>query len=473
MNQTAEQKVIPIKPVQEPEVRDFLYEKREKIYPREVHGLFAALRSTSVCLLLGIFYGVPWLQYGDRQAILLDLPARKFHIFDLTFWPQDFIFLTGLLLLAALSLFFFTALAGRLWCGFACPQTVWTEIFLWMERLVEGDRSKQMKLDAMPLNFRKFRLKFTKHALWISFAAFTGFTFVGYFTPITELGQKLVNLNMGPWETFWVAFYGFATYGNAGWMREQVCKYMCPYARFQGAMFDRDTLVVAYDNHRGEPRGPRRRDADQEALGLGDCINCQLCVQVCPTGIDIRDGQQYECISCSACIDACNSVMDKMGYPRNLISYTTQNAIDGKQTRILRPRIIIYGTILLALLSALIIGISQRKPFDFDTMRDRNRLYREVSGGVIENVYTLRFMNKDDQIHEYKIAVSGIEGARIIMDHEAIILDGGEIMQVPVRVRAGEDKLDERSERINFHVRTLQHPDTTVTKEARFLGPLP
>ncbi len=342
-----------------------------------------------------------------------------------------------------------------------------------MERLIEGDRGKQMKLDAMPLNFRKFRLKFTKHALWISFAAFTGFTFVGYFTPITELSQKLVSLSMGPWETFWVVFYGFATYGNAGWMREQVCKYMCPYARFQGAMFDRDTLVVAYDDRRGEPRGPRRRDAYKESLGLGDCINCQLCVQVCPTGIDIRNGQQYECISCSACIDACNSVMDKMGYPRNLISYTTQNAIDGKPTRILRPRIIIYGAILLALLSALVIGISQRKPFDFDTMRDRNRLYREVSAGVIENVYTLRFMNKDDQIHEYRIDVSGIEGARIVMDHEDIILDGGEIIQVPVRVRIGEDKLDARSERINFHVRSLQHPDTTITKEARFLGPLP
>ncbi|MDZ7737080.1 MAG: cytochrome c oxidase accessory protein CcoG [Gammaproteobacteria bacterium] len=453
-------------------MREFLYEKGQKIYPREVHGLFAALRTTAVCVLLGIFYGLPWLQYEGRQAVLLDLPGRKFHIFNLTFWPQDFIFLTGLLLLAALSLFFFTALAGRLWCGFACPQTVWTEIFLWMERLVEGDRRKQMKLDQSPLTFRKFRIKTTKHALWIAFAAFTGFTFVGYFTPISDLWHKIISFNTGPWETFWVFFYGFATYGNAGWMREQVCKYMCPYARFQGAMFDSDTLIVAYDPNRGEPRGPRRRDADPVELGLGDCINCQLCVQVCPTGIDIRDGQQYECITCSACIDACDSVMDKMGYPRGLIKYTTQNAIDGKPSRIIRPRIVIYGAILLALFGAIVIGIAMRKPFDYDIMRDRNSLYREVSNGVIENVYTLRFMNKGDQMHEYSIDVSGLPGIESMHDHQLIILDSGEIIEVPVRVRAKEDVLNSRSEYIEFHVLTSQHPDLTITKEARFLGPL-
>lgn len=472
MSEVAERKVIPIKPAQEAEVREFLYEKSQKIYPREVHGLFAYLRTTAVCVLLGIFYGLPWLQYEGRQAVLLDLPGRKFHIFNLTFWPQDFIFLTGLLLLAALSLFFFTALAGRLWCGFACPQTVWTEIFLWMERMVEGDRRKQMKLDQSPMSLRKFRIKTTKHTLWIVFAAFTGFTFVGYFTPVTELWQKLITFNTGPWETFWVVFYGFATYGNAGWMREQVCKYMCPYARFQGAMFDSDTLIVAYDPHRGEPRGPRRRDVDHAELGLGDCINCQLCVQVCPTGIDIRDGQQYECITCSACIDACDSVMDKMGYPRGLIKYTTQNAIDGKPTRILRPRIVIYGAILLALFSAIVIGISMRKPFDYDIMRDRNRLYREVPGGMIENVYTLRFMNKDDQMHDYRIDVSGLSGIESMHDQQQIILDAGQIIEVPVRVRTGEDALSTRSEHIEFHVTTDQHPDLTITKEARFLGPV-
>jgi len=473
MSEIAEKKVIPFRPEPEPELKDFLYEKREKIYPREVHGLFAALRTTSVCVLLGIFYGVPWLQYDGRQAVLLDLPERKFHIFNLTFWPQDAIFLTGLLLLAALSLFFFTALAGRLWCGYACPQTVWTETFLWMERLVEGDRSKQMKLDKAPMSLRKFRLKTTKHTLWIVFAAFTGFTFVGYFTPITELWDKLVTLNTGPWETFWVAFYGFATYGNAGWMREQVCKYMCPYARFQGAMFDDNTLIVAYDVNRGEPRGPRRRDADPGELALGDCINCQLCVQVCPTGIDIRDGQQYECITCSACIDACDSVMDKMGYPRGLIRYTTQNALEGKPTRIIRPRIVIYGIILLALLTAIAIGISMRKPYDYDIMGDRNRLYREVSGRVIENVYTLRFMNRDDRLHEYRIDVSGLPGIESLHDHHEILLEGGEIVEIPVRVRAEEDMLQKRSEPIRFHVTTPQHPDLTLTKEARFLGPIP
>ncbi|MEX2515648.1 MAG: cytochrome c oxidase accessory protein CcoG [Gammaproteobacteria bacterium] len=472
MSHPAGNKIIPIKPAPEPEVRDFLYEKRQKIYPREVHGLFATLRTTTVCVLLGIFYGLPWLQYEGRQAILLDLPARKFHFFNLTFWPQDFVFLTGLLLLAALSLFFFTALAGRLWCGYACPQTVWTETFLWMERLVEGDRRKQMKLDNAPMSIRKLRIKFTKHSLWIIFAAFTGFTFVGYFTPINELWFKLTSFNAGPWETFWVVFYGFATYGNAGWMREQVCKYMCPYARFQGAMFDRDTLIVSYDPQRGEPRGSRRRDSNQSEIGLGDCIDCHLCVQVCPTGIDIRDGQQYECINCSACIDACDSVMDKMNYPQGLVRYTTQNAVDGKPTHIIRPRIIIYGMALLILMAVLVIGVIMRTPFDFDIMRDRNSLFRESTEGVIENVYTLRFLNKDHQAHEYQLEVTGLPGIERLIDHKHIILDGGEIIEVPVRVRVNSDVLGKRSERIYFEVTSMQHQDIVITKEARFLGPV-
>lgn len=462
---------------QTPETRDsgveqFLFEKSKKIYPRQVHGLFAGLRTTSVIVLLGIFYGLPWVQYGGQQAVLLDLPARKFHLFGLTFWPQDFIFLALLLIVAGLTLFFFTALAGRLWCGYACPQTVWTEVFLWMERLVEGDRSKQIKLDKAPMSARKLRIKGTKHTIWFAFAAFTGFTFVGYFTPITELWDKLLTLSTGPWETFWIAFYGFATYGNAGWMREQVCKYMCPYARFQGAMFDRDTLVVSYDPGRGEPRGHRARGIDHKAAKLGDCINCQLCVQVCPTGIDIRDGLQYECISCSACIDACDSVMDNMGYPRGLIRYTTQNAVDGKPTRVLRPRMLIYGTVLLVLLSSIIVGIAMRTPFTFDVMRDRQSLYRELADGTIENTYTLRILNKDRVNHTYIFSADGLPGLELVMDHDIVTVDAGGITEIPVRLRAGQEAIGRRSERVDFHLQAQEQPDVRVSREARFLGPI-
>lgn len=451
-----------------------LYEARQKVYPRQVHGLFAALRLSSVLLLLGLFYGLPWLNWDGKQAILFDLPARKFHLFGLTFWPQDFIFLTLLLAIAALSLFFFTAIAGRLWCGYACPQTVWTEVFLWMERLVEGNRMQQMKLDKAPLSARKLRIKATKHAMWIAFALFTGFTFVGYFSPIRELGGRIVALELGGWATFWVLFYGFATYGNAGWMREQVCKYMCPYARFQSAMFDKDTMIVSYDARRGEPRGSRSRAAKPAELGLGDCVDCQMCVQVCPTGIDIRDGLQYECIGCSACIDACNSVMDKVGYPRGLIRYTTEHALEGKPTRVLRPRIIIYSLILLTLVAGFIYGVSQRTPIGLDVLRDRNQLFRETNEGAIENVYTLKLLNKDGRAHEYALTASGIEGLVLETDEPVIRVDAGGVLDLPVRLRAPEDALEARSTPVVFELRALDSErDLSTTEEGRFLGPSP
>ncbi len=305
------------------ELEQSLYEVRQKIYPRAVRGWFAGWRWSLVWLTQIVFYGLPWLQWNDRQAVLFDLASRKFYILGFVFWPQDFIYLTGLLIIAAYSLFLFTAVGGRLWCGYACPQTVYTEIFMWIERKVEGDRQRRIRLDAEPLGARKLGLKTAKHGLWIALALWTGITFVGYFTPIRELLGHALAFELGPWEAFWVFFYGFATYGNAGWMREQVCKYMCPYARFQSAMFDKDTMIVTYDAARGEPRGARSKKADYRAQGLGSCVDCTMCVQVCPTGIDIRNGLQYECIGCAACIDACNQVMDKMGYPQGLIRYTT------------------------------------------------------------------------------------------------------------------------------------------------------
>jgi len=453
------------------QVEQSLYAKREKIYPREVHGLFARLRTLGVVGLLGIYYLTPWLRWDGSQAILLDLPARKFHIFALTLWPQDFIYLAFLLIIAGLTLFFVTALAGRIWCGYACPQTVWTEAFLWIERKVEGDRMRQQKLDAMPMNARKFRIKATKQLLWLLFAGWTGFTFVGYFTPIIDLGERLLTFSLGPWETFWVLFYGFATYGNAGFMREQVCKYMCPYARFQSAMFDNDTLIVSYLPERGEPRGSRKRSTDYKAQGLGDCIDCTLCVQVCPTGIDIRDGLQYECIACSACIDACDDVMDKMGYPRGLITYTTENAMRGGRSHILRPRVVVYALLLLTIMSIFAWSLSQRSTLGLDVIRDRNRLYRETDEGRIENVYILKIINMDDKGHAFKLHVEGIEDLQLFIDAKRIWVDAGEVLELPVRLRAEEDELHERSNKVTFKLVATDDSGLKTREEARFLGP--
>ena len=452
-------------------VEKSLYAKAAKIYPREVHGLFARLRVLGVLGLLGFYYVVPWLQWDGHQALLFDLPARKFHIFFITLWPQDFIYLAALLIIAGLTLFFVTALAGRVWCGYACPQTVWTEAFLWIERKVEGDRLRQQKLDAQPMNVRKFRIKATKHFLWIAFAAWTGFTFVGYFTPITELGGRLVNLELGPWETFWVIFYGFATYGNAGWMREQVCKYMCPYARFQSAMFDKDTLIVSYITERGEPRGARKRSADPKELGLGDCIDCTLCVQVCPTGIDIRNGLQYECIACSACIDACDDVMERMGYEKGLIKYTTEHAMKGRPTRLIRPRVVIYALILAAIMALFAWSFFSRIALGLDVIRDRNQLYRETSEGLIENVYTLKILNMDDLAHTYNLAVSGIPGMEMRMDLPEIVVESGGVLELPIRLRVDEGALQARSTVIEFSLVAVDDAGLSATETARFLGP--
>ncbi len=451
---------------------DVLYAKHKKVYPRGIDGRFSRLRLLGMTVLLGLFYSVAWLSWDGRQAVLLDLPARKFYIFGLTFWPQDFFFFAWLLVIAALSLFFFTALAGRLWCGYACPQTVWTELFLWIERKVEGSRNQQIKRDKAGWTAEKVRVKTVKHALWIALSLFTGFTFVGYFTPIRELSVSLTQLSLGPWETFWVLFYGFATYGNAGWLREQVCIYMCPYARFQSAMFDQDTLVISYDAERGEPRGPRKRGVDPAGLGLGDCVDCTLCVQVCPTGIDIRDGLQYQCIGCAACIDACDEVMDKMGYPRGLIRYTTENAMAGLKTRLLRPRIIMYMVVLTALTAGLVWGISQRVPLELDIIRDRNVLYRETSEGLVENVYTLKLINMDDHPHPFALQVDGLEGLKLKLESPLIEVPAGEVRSLPVSVRVDPVVLTRPSTTISFTLRAVDKPDLSRTETARFLGPV-
>jgi cytochrome c oxidase accessory protein FixG len=411
-----------------------LYAKQPKVYPREIDGRFQRLRIAAVFWLLGMFYAFPWIRWDGHQAVLFDLPARKFHIFGLTFWPQDFFYMTWLLVMAGLALFFFTALAGRLWCGYACPQTVWTEVFLWIERRVEGDRNRRMKLDAAPWSAAKLARKTLKQVLWIAFALWTGFTFVGFFTPIRELAVEIARLRASGWETFWIVFYGFATYGNAGYLREQVCKYMCPYARFQGAMFDRDTLVISYDDARGEPRGSRRKSADPKRLGLGDCIDCLACVQVCPTGIDIRNGLQVGCIACAACIDACDAVMDRMAYPRGLIRYTTENALAGRRVRVLRPRTIAYATLLLALLSGFAWSVTHRSMLLAEVIRDRNALWRPGPAGTIENSYTVKLVNKSERDIVLELGIA--DPTYSIVGEHAVTVAAGAVTSVPLTLRA-------------------------------------
>ncbi len=451
---------------------DEFYAKHKKVYPRQVSGWFARLRVTGVFLLLGGYYLVPWLRWDNHQAVLFDLPARKFYIFGLTFWPQDFFYLAALLIIAALSLFFFTALAGRLWCGYACPQTVWTELFLWIERKVEGSRNQQIKLDKAAMSSRKLYLKGLKHFLWLVLSAWTGFTFVGYFTPIIELGNAVIHFSLGPWETFWVVFYGFATYGNAGWMREQVCIYMCPYARFQSAMFDKDTLIISYDEKRGESRGARKKSVDPKEAGLGDCVDCTLCVQVCPTGIDIRDGLQYQCIGCAACIDVCDDVMDKMGYEKGLVKYTTQNRIDGKTTRLFRPRIIVYASLLLLISLTLIYSIATRIPLEMDIIRDRNALYRETVDGLVENIYTLKLINMDTKDHKYQLRVDGLKDMTFIKPKDEIKIKSGEVVNLAVRIQIDPVNLSKTSSNVNFYLKAIDQTDLAVTEKARFIGPL-
>ncbi|WJW75636.1 cytochrome c oxidase accessory protein CcoG [Thiohalobacter sp. IOR34] len=448
-----------------------IYQKRKKIYAREVQGPFARLRWLAVLVLLGLYYFLPWIDFDGHQSVLFDLPDRKFYLFGLTFWPQDFFYLAWLLVIAALALFFFTTLAGRLWCGYACPQTVWTEVFMWIEHRIEGDRPKQMKLDRMPLNATKFRIKATKHLLWLLFSAWTGFTFVGFFTPIRELSTSLMNLSLGPWESFWIFFYGFATYGNAGWLREQVCIYMCPYARFQSAMFDKDTLVIAYDEKRGEPRGARKRGADPQALGLGDCIDCTLCVQVCPTGIDIRNGLQYQCIGCAACIDVCDQVMEKMGYPKGLIRYTTENRMEGKSSHILHFRTLLYGGLLLLLSAGLVYSISQRVPVGLDIIRDRNTLYRETDTGLIENVYILKLINMDERPHSYTLKAEGLPELELDTGREQIEVPAGSVINLPLRLRIDPINLKQPSNEISFTLQAVDDPSIHIEQRARFLGP--
>ena len=447
-----------------------LYSSRTKIYVKKIKGFFQSIRRISLWMLMIMYFSICWISVNGQQLVHFDLPARKFHIYGITFWPQDFVLLSLALIICAFGLFFITTLFGRVWCGYTCPQTAWTFIFMWIEEKVEGSRNQRMKLDQAATNFEKFRKKAIKHTLWILVAFGTGLTFVGYFYPIRELVPDMLTFNnLGGWTYFWIGFFTVATYLNAGWVREQVCLYMCPYARFQSVMFDSDTLIVSYDAKRGDPRGSRKRNADYQKQGLGDCVDCGMCVQVCPTGIDIRDGLQYECIGCALCIDACDSIMEKMDYEPGLISYTTEMRLRGKVSHILRSKSVAYAAVLIVMMVSFGALIYTRVPLQIDVIKDRGALFQMTGLGQIENSYVLKIMNMSDENHRFAISVAGLEGIKITTAKEVDVASG-EILSVPTSIEADPTKMETSNYTIEFTVQALGNPELSNTSESRFLG---
>lgn len=447
-----------------------LYQTREKIQTRKLPGFFRDLRRWTWIPMLSAYFLIPWFNIDGRQAVWFDLPARKFHVLWITFWPQDFMLLAWALIISAFALFTATVLIGRVWCGFSCPQTVWTMLFMSIEDFCEGDRNQRIKLDQSPWNINKIKKRGSKFFLWGLLAFVTGLTFVGYYNPIRELVPELATFSAHPAAVFWTLFFTVMTFMNAGFLREQVCLYMCPYARFQSVMFDKDTLIVSYDTERGEPRGARKRSEDHVSEGKGDCVDCSLCVQVCPTGIDIRDGLQYECIDCGLCIDACNTVMDKMGYEPGLISFTTEHAMKHGKTHILRPRFIGYVVALAIMTTAFSYNIFNRMPLGVDIIRDRNILYRENNMGLVENIYTLKINNMDTRDHRYRIRVEGDHPFNY-QGSEQVEVAEGEVLSMPVSIELDPGLLKSPNVDVTFIVESLDDPTIKDTEENRFIGP--
>ncbi len=440
------------------------------IHTRAFTGLFRNLRLYGAGLLFLIFFGTAWLNWDGRQAVLWDLSGQRFYIFGATFWPQDFILLSALLIIAAFGLFAITVFAGRVWCGYTCPQSVWTWVFMWAEKVTEGDRSQRIKLDAAPWSVNKVLRRSAKHGLWLAVSVATAVGFIGYFVPVRDLTHELVTFSLDSGSATWLFFFTAATYLNAGWLREKVCLHMCPYSRFQSVMFDKDTLLVSYDAARGENRGARRRDVVPQSVGLGDCIDCTVCVQVCPTGIDIRDGLQLDCISCGACIDACDSVMDKMGYARGLIGYRSERSLTGKKTRFLRPRLVSYGAALLLMIGAFVWTLDARPQLSLDITRDRG-LFRENSAGQIENIYSFKVINKTQQTRHYQLALTG-DGPYELRGNTTMQLAPGEITDVPLSVVLTAERPASISEKVHFELRDVDVPGSRVAGVSTFVAPV-
>ena len=451
-----------------------MYEKRKKIYVREIQGVFQRLRTWTLWALMLGYFGTAWLNWEGRQAVLFDLPARQFHILGITFWPQDFMLLSWLLIISAFGLFTVTNMAGRIWCGYTCPQSAWSFIFMWIEEKTEGSRNARIKLDKAEMSATKLRKKAIKHILWLLVAFWTGVTFVGYFTPIRELIPDLFQMAANHWAYIWIGIFTVLTYLNAGWMREQVCIYMCPYARFQSVMYDRDTLAVSYDYNRGEPRGKRSKKAEdaEDQNKLGDCIDCSLCVQVCPTGIDIRDGMQYQCIGCALCVDACDSIMEKIGKPKGLVRYTTENELEGQKTHFFRPRLIGYAAVMLVMLSAFTYALTTRTGFRLDIERDRGALYQWTVNDTITNSYTVKLMNMSQNDREYLLTLDAPEGIGMDADeHQYLAVN--ELKEVLVTLEMDPEIADVKTTKVDveFVVSDAETGEEIEREETRFIAP--
>jgi cytochrome c oxidase accessory protein FixG len=448
-----------------------LYQPADKIYTRHLEGFYRKLARWTWLPMLAGYFLLPWLSIDGHQAVWFDLAERKFYIFWMTFWPQDAPMLAALLIISAFGLFTITNFLGRVWCGFSCPQTVWTRMFISIEKWFEGERHRRIKLDAQPWGVNKLWRKVGKQFCWGLVALATGITFVGYFNPVRELIPAFLDFSVAPAALFWTALFTALTWANAGLMREQICLYVCPYARFQSVMFDPDTLIVSYNKLRGELRGSRKKQDDPKEHGLGDCVDCTLCVQVCPTGIDIRDGLQYECISCGLCIDACNAVMEKMEYPKGLISFTTENMLNkGDPFHWFRPRLIAYFSVLVLMCGLFVYSLGSRIPLEVDIIRDRINLYRITPAGLIENSYQLKINNMDQRKHKYQISISDNQNFSLVGQTE-VSVEEGEVVELLIRLTVPREAIYKANTDIQFAVSSLTDPSISNVEQSRFLAP--
>ncbi|MBE0369784.1 cytochrome c oxidase accessory protein CcoG [Pseudoalteromonas aurantia] len=445
------------------------FNPRNRIYVRAVKGLHQLLRQRIGFIGMLAFMVLPWISFHGQQAVLFDLFEQKFNIFGLTLLPQDLTILAFILMIAAFALFLVTTFYGRVWCGYTCPQTVWTFIFIWFEEKFEGKANQRKKLDQREMSFDKFWRKSAKHISWVLFSLYTAITFAGYFTPIRTLLPELLALTASSYAFWSIAVFTVCTYGNAGWMREIMCLHICPYSRFQSAMFDKDTFTVSYDEARGESRGPRSRKQDPKELELGDCIDCNLCVQVCPTGIDIRNGLQYECINCGACIDACDGVMEKMNYAPGLISYTTERNLESsaERTKPIRGKLVGYLLILIVLCAALVMNIAMRKPMELDIIRDRNQLYRVNFDGLVENTYTLKVINKAQSAQTYTVEIKGLSHYQVI-GKLSLHVDAGRSMNLPLSVIIDPYDLNKPVTEFTFVIAPIDNPEQQLSQQTNF-----